>query len=126
MFKAAQEAKIDRIVREREEEKRRERKRRREIEEEKEKKLQAQIALEKRQKQLVENIEAQMDGWFKAQKLRQYADELEAYIKQVVDAEAKESLDRYVHLVRRKAEKSDPIAEIVQEIKAIWVKTEAP
>lgn len=127
MVKTAQEAKIAWVIQKREEEIReRERERQRAIEEERQKKLQAILAMEKRQKQLVENIEPQMAGWFKAQKLRQYADAIEAYARQVVDPEAKESLDRYVQLVRRKAEKNDPIAEIVQEIKAIGVKTEVP
>jgi len=77
---------------------------------------------EKRQKQLVENIEQQMAGWLKAQKLHRYADEIEAYSKLTKDPEAKESLDRYVKMVRKKAEKCDPIKEIIQEIKAIGVK----
>lgn len=125
MVKTAQETKIAWAIQKREEEVReRERERQRIIEEEKQKKLQAILAMEKRQKQLIENIEQQMAGWFKAQKLHQYADEIESYAKQVVDPEAKESLDRYVQLVRRKAEKNDPIAEIIQEIKAIGVKTE--
>lgn len=115
MVKTAQETKIARVIQKREEDVReREREHQRTIEEEKQKKLKAILAMEKRQKQLVENIEKQMADWFKAQKLRQYADEIEAYTKQVVDPEAKESLDRYVRLVRKKAEKSDPIAEIVQ------------
>ncbi len=125
MVKTIQEAKIAWTIQTREEEIRaRERERQRTLEEEKQKKLQAILDMEKRQKQLVENIEQQMTGWFKAQKLRQYADEIEAYAKQVVDPDEKESLDRYVKLVRRKAETSDPITEIVQEIKAIGVKTE--
>lgn len=120
MVQTAQEEKISWAIQRREEEiKERERERQRTIEEEKQKKLQAILAMEKRQKQLVENIEPQMAGWFKAKKLRQYADEIEAYANQVVDPEEKESLDRYVQLVRNKAEKSDPIAEIVQEIKEI-------
>ncbi|QDR81316.1 hypothetical protein [Sporomusa termitida] len=127
MVKTAQEAKIAWVIQNREEELReRERERQRTIEEERQKKLQAILAMEKRQKQLVENVEPQMTGWFKAQKLRQYADEIETYAKQVVNPEEKEALDRYIQLVRRKAEKSDPIAEIVQEIKAISVKAELP
>ncbi|WP_196605409.1 hypothetical protein [Pectinatus haikarae] len=127
MVKTALEAKIAWVIQNREEEIReRERERQRAIEEERQKELQTIQAMEKRQKQLVENIEQQMAGWFKAQKLRKYADEIEAYAKQVVDLEVKKSLDRYVQLVRRKAKKNDPIAEIVQEIKAIGVKTEFP
>lgn len=41
------------------------------IEEEQQRKKQQELmAREKRQKQLVENIEQQMDGWFQAQRLR--------------------------------------------------------
>lgn len=123
MFKVSQEVKIDRIIRGREEEeKRRERERQREIEEAKQKKLQEILDQEKRRKQLVENIEQQMVGWLKAQKLRRYADEIETYSKLTKDTEAKESLDRYVKMVRKKAEKCDPIKEIIQEIKTIGVK----
>jgi len=123
MVQTAQKAKIAWIIQKREEEIReRERERQRTIEEKKQKKLQAILDMEKRQKQLVENIEPQMAGWFKAQKLRQYADEIEAYAKQVVESEEKESLVRYVQLVRREAKKTDPIAEIIQEIK-VMVKT---
>lgn len=125
MVKTTQEAKIAWTIQTREEEIRaRERERQRTLEEEKQKKLQVILAMEKCQKQLVENIEQQMTGWFKAQKLRQYADEIEAYATQVLDTDEKESLDRYVQLVRSKAKKNDPIAEIIQEIKAIGVKTE--
>lgn len=125
MFKTILDAEIAWTIQRREEEIReREWKHQRAIEEARQKELQAIQAMEKRQKQLVENIEQQMAGWLKAQKLRHYADAIEAYAKQDVNLETKESLDRYVQLVRSKAEKCDPIAEIVQEIKAIGVKTE--
>lgn len=125
MFKAAQEARIAEVIREREEEaKEMERERLQAIEEEKQKKLQAHVALEKRKKELVNNIEQQMDGWFLAQRLRQYADEIEGYAKSAEDPATKESLNKYVKLVREKARKSDPIEEIISEIKAIGVKVE--
>lgn len=123
MFKAAQEAKIDRIIREREdEEKRKEREHQREIEQEKQKKLQAQIALEKRQKQLVADIEQQMDDWFKAQRLRQYAEALEAYALAQGDESIKELLFAYIILVYQKAESCDPINDILNEINFIGLK----
>lgn len=125
MFKAAQEARIAEVIREREEEAREmERERLHAIEEEQRKKQQELMAREKRQKQLVENIEQQMDGWFQAQKLRRYADEIERYAKSAEDPATKESLDRYVKLVREKAGKCDPIAEIISEIKAIGIEVE--
>lgn len=123
MFKAAQEAKIDRIIREREEEeKQKERERQREIEQEKQKKLQAIIDLGKRQKQLVANIEQQMDDWFKAQKLRQYAEALEAYALAQSDDLTKKFLSAYISLVRQKAKSCDPVDNILNEIRSIGLK----
>lgn len=123
MFKAAQEAKIARVIREREEgEKRSERERLREIEQEKQNKLQALIAQEKRQKQLVANIEPQMDAWFKAQSLRQYAESLEAYALATGDEVTKELLSVYVALVHQAAENCDPITDILNEVKSIVIK----
>ncbi|WP_312338001.1 hypothetical protein [Anaerospora hongkongensis] len=120
MFKAAQEAKLDRIIREREvEEKRKECEHRREIEQEEQRKLQAQIAQEKRQKQLVANIEQQMDDWFKAQRLRQYAEALEEYAIAISDEVTKERLSAYIVLVRQKAEGCDPVDVILNEIRSI-------
>lgn len=120
MFKAAQEAKLERIIREREaEEKRKEREHQHEIEQEKQRKLQAQIALEKRQKQLVANIEQQMDDWFKAQRLRQYAEALEEYALAIGDEVTKERLSAYIALVRQKAEGCDPVDVILNEIRSI-------
>jgi len=127
MARIVQEEKIAWVIYEREENiKARERERQREIEAENQNKLQASLAMEKRQKQLIENIEQQMDSWYRSKKLRQYAEEIEAYAKLVGDPESQESLERYVMLVQGKAETSDPIAKIVQEIKAIGVKTELP
>lgn len=123
MFKAAQEVKIDRIIREREEEKKRkELEHQREIEQEKQKQLQVIIALEKRQKQLVANIEQQMDDWFKAQRLRQYAEALEEYALATGDEATKELLSSYIALVRQKAESCDPIDVILNEIRSIGLK----
>lgn len=123
MFKAAQEAKIDRIIREREEEeKRKEWEHLRQIEQEKQNKLQALITQEKRQKQLVTNIEQQMDNWFKAQRLHQYAKALEAYALATGDEATKELLSMYIALVRQKAESCDPVDDILNEIKSIELK----
>ena len=122
MFKASQEAKIDRFIREREEEeKRREREHLREIEQEKQNKLQALIAQEKRQKQLVANIQPQMTSWLKAQRLRRYAEELEAYALTMGDEASKELLTGYVTLVRQAAENCDPLQDILNEVKGIGI-----
>lgn len=117
MIKTAQEAKIAWSIQKREEDTReKERECQRVIEEEKQKKLQAILAMEKRQKQFVENIEQQMDSWFKAQKLRQYADEIEKHAKSADGPLIKKSLGKYVELVRAKARKCDPIDEIISEV----------
>ncbi len=120
LFKAAQETKIAQIIARREAEIREvERERLREIEEEKEKRHQELIEREKRQKQLVDNIELQMDDWYKTQKLRQYAQTLEAHVAATADEVEKKHLDKYIQLVRKKADACDPIQKIIDEIKSI-------
>ena len=52
----------------------------------------------------------------KTQKLRQYAQTLEKHISKTVVEAKRRSLDRYINLVRKKAEDCDPINKIIEEI----------
>lgn len=120
LFKTAQESKITQIIADREEEIREEERAcLQEIEAEKEKRQQEIIMREKRQKQLVNNIEQQMDDWYKTQKLRQYVQTLEVHVASTADEVEKKSLVKYIDLVRKKADNCDPIGKIIEEIKSI-------
>lgn len=123
IFIAIQEDRIEDAIEWREKEAReQELERLNEIEEEKQKKLQALLAREKRQKKLIEDVEEHMGVWYKAQKLRQYADCIEEYAASQEDVEANRALIRYAALVRNKADESDPIEHIVSEMKEVGFK----
>ncbi|MGE5474795.1 MAG: hypothetical protein ACM3UU_11300 [Ignavibacteriales bacterium] len=122
LYKLANEAKIAKIIAEREYRiKEREQKRLREIEEEERRMLQLKEEQDYRKKNLVQNIERQMEGWFKSQKLRKYVEEIETYASAINDETTKELLSAYINLVRQKAEKYDPVADILNEVKAIGI-----
>ena len=120
LFKAVNEAKIARYIDEREyEKKEKEQQCLREIEEENRKKLR-QIEEQNRRKQhLVQNIEQQMEGWFKSQKLRKYAEQIEEYAATSSDETTKELLTIDISIVRNRAEDCDPVTDIINEVKAI-------
>lgn len=92
-----------------------------EIEEERRRELQEIEDRKKRRQHLVDNIEQQMEGWFRSQKLRQYAQELEDYALTVQDEKTKKILSAYIILVLEKVAKRDPVMDIVNEIKEIGV-----
>ncbi|MNC08158.1 hypothetical protein D3C75_557340 [compost metagenome] len=72
-----------------------------------------------RKQHLVQNIENQMESWFKAQKLRDYAEELDRFVATCTDKTTKESVAIYIRLVRETAEECDPVEDILREIKAL-------
>ena len=119
LFKNANETKIAEFIARREYEiKAKEQNRLREIEEENGRKLQ-ELELQNRRKQhLIQNIDQQMEGWFKSQKLRKYIEELEVFAV-ASDVTTKKLLTTYIRFVRDKAENSDPIKDIINEVKAI-------
>lgn len=96
-----------------------EQKRLREIEEENRKKLQEIEEENRRKTHLLQNIEQQMENWFKSQKLRNYAVELEVFASTASDEITKELLTAYINFVHQKAENCDPVADILNEVKAI-------
>ena len=125
LFKTAQETEIAKIIAEREAEiKAEEQECIQKIEEEQKKRQQELIEREKCQKQLIDNIEQQMDDWYKAQKLRQYAQTLEIHVINAANEQERKFLDRYIELVRKKADFCDPIIKIIEEIKKIGLKIE--
>jgi len=120
LYKLANENKIANVISENKSKKiEEEQKRVHEIEEENKRKLLEIEERNRRKQHLVQNIEQQMDGWFKAQKLLSYAKELEVLVAATNDETTKELLSAYISLVRKKAEKLEPIKDVLNELKAI-------
>ncbi|MNO27925.1 hypothetical protein D3C76_178110 [compost metagenome] len=90
-----------------------------EAEAEKRKKLEKIEEQKRRQKHLIENIDAQMVNWYKSQELRKYAGELEAFTSTLDDPIKKEQLTAYIQLVRQRAQESDPVSDILNEIRLL-------
>jgi len=74
----------------------------------------------KRKQRLIENIENQMMGWDKSRKLLKFAEELEAFASDIGDDTIKSPLLTYIDFVREKADKCDPVADILNEVKALY------
>lgn len=72
-----------------------------------------------RRQLLKQNIEIQMENWFKAQKLRNFAEELESFVVACKDKTTKELLTTYIQLVREAAENCYPVKDILSEVKAL-------
>ena len=72
-----------------------------------------------RKQQLKQNIENQMQNWFKASKLRDYAEELERFVGTCEDKWTKESFSTYIKLVREAAEDCDPVGEILNKVQEL-------
>ncbi|WP_372661249.1 hypothetical protein [Cohnella sp.] len=70
-----------------------------------------------RKQHLTQNIENQMENWFKAQKLRDYAEELESFVSTASDETTKKLLNTYINFVRQKANKCDPVKNILNDVK---------
>jgi flagellar motility protein MotE (MotC chaperone) len=127
LLKMAVESKIEGIIAEREYiEKTKEQRRRSEIEdnnrkqrEELEKQAQEAEERNKRRERLIQNIDNQMESWHKSRKLLKFAEELEAYTSNICDQTKKQLLDKYISLVRDKANACDSIANILNEVKNI-------
>ncbi|MGE7057381.1 hypothetical protein ACQKI4_33060, partial [Paenibacillus glucanolyticus] len=68
---------------------------------------------------LKQNIENQMKNWYKANKLRDYAEELERFIITCEDEKTKESFSTYIQLVREAAEDYDPVVDIMYRVQEL-------
>jgi len=120
LLKTAGEAKVARFISDREYEiKEKEKKRLQEIELENRRKLQLIDEQNLRKQNLIQNIEHQMENWFKSQKLRKYAGELEVVVSTASDKTTKELLTSYINLVRQKAGNCDPVTDILNEVRDI-------
>lgn len=89
------------------------------IEEAKNQKIKQLQEYNLRKQHLVQNIENQMESWFKAQKLRDYAEELDRFVATCIDETTKESFAIYIRLVREAAEECDPVKDILGEVKTL-------
>jgi hypothetical protein len=120
LLKASNEARVDTFISERKYEvKLIEQQRLREIEEDSKKKHLQTLEQNRLEKQLIDNIEYQMENWYKSQKLRKYTEELENFVSKESDDITKELLTTYISIVRQKAANCDPITDILNQVKAI-------
>jgi hypothetical protein len=94
-----------------------------EIEEENKRQLQISEEQKRKKEHLVEGMKQQMDNWYKSKRLQNYANELEAFVATAADDSNKELLIAYISLVREKAESSNPIEDILNEVQAIDIKS---
>lgn len=60
-----------------------------------------------------------MKNWYKANKLRDYAEELERFIITCEDEKTKESFSTYIQLVREAAEDYDPVVDIMYRVQEL-------
>lgn len=72
-----------------------------------------------RKQHLTQNIKNQMDNWFLARKLRDYAKEMESFVSTSGDETVKEQLTIYISFVREEADICDPVKHILVEVKAL-------
>lgn len=120
LLKASNEARVDTFISERKyEAKLIEQKRLREIEEESKKRHLQTVEQNRLEKHLIDNIEYQMENWYKSQKLRKYTEELENFVSTESDDTTRELLTTYISFVRQKAANCDPITDILSQVKAI-------
>lgn len=120
LLKISGEALIAKFIAGQEDEiKRQEQLRLREVETEKRKKLEKLEEQEHRKKHLMGNIDTQMRNWYRSQELRKFAGELEAFTSTLDNPIKKGQLTTYIQLVRQLAQESDPVLDILNEIRLI-------
>lgn len=120
LFKIANEAAIARYIAEREYKKRiKEEQRLREIEAENLREKQRTEARNQRRIKFHQNIDRHIEEWFKYQNIKKYINDLNELLPTIGDLEEKEILADYLLLLRDKAEKANPINNIISEIKSL-------
>lgn len=120
LFKIANEASIARYISQREYEKRRkEEKRLYEIEAENLKEKQRIEAKNQQRIKFNQDIDRHIEEWFKYQNLKKYINDLNELLPTIADPESKEIIEDYLLLLRDKAEKVNPINDIIKEIKLL-------
>ncbi|MCK8487528.1 hypothetical protein ACQKLN_22215 [Paenibacillus glucanolyticus] len=111
---------VSRHIAEREYEvKKKEKERLEAIEESKKQELQRLEEYILRKQKLKQNIENQMKNWVKANKLRDYAEELERFVVTCEDEITKKSFSTYIQLVREAAEDCDPGGDILNKVQEL-------
>lgn len=73
---------------------------------------------------LINDIALHANNWFKHEQLARYADELEAHLATYTDKETVRLLKEYILLVRKNADKCNPLNHILQEMRAIETQTD--
>ncbi|SHK15268.1 hypothetical protein [Desulforamulus aeronauticus] len=120
LFKIANEAAITKYISEREYEKRKkEEQLLREIEAENSREKQKIEAKNQRRVKFHQNIDHHMEEWFKYQNLKKYINDLNELLPTIADPESKEIIEEYLLVLRDKAEKSNPLNNIISEIKSL-------
>lgn len=120
LFKIANEAAIARFISEREYEKRKkEEQRLREIEAENLREKQRIEAKNQRRVKFHQNIDRHMEEWFSYQNLKKYINDLDELLPTIADPESKEIIEEYLLVLRDKAEKANPLNNIISEIKSL-------
>ncbi len=90
-----------------------------ELEEENRRKLEKFEEQKRRKKQLIENIDVQMKNWYKSKELRKYAEDLEIFSSSLADPITQQQLSIYIQIVRQLAKESDPVSDILNEIRIL-------
>lgn len=120
LFKIANEAAITRYISEQEYEKRRkEEQQLREIEAENLRERQKIEAKNQRRVKFHQNIDSHIEEWFKYQNLKKYINYLNELLPTIADPESKEIIEEYLLVLSDKAEKANPLNNIISEIKSL-------
>lgn len=120
LFKIANETAIAKYISEREYEKRKkEEQQLREIEAENLREKQKIEAKNQRRVKFHQHIDRHMEEWFKYQNLKKYINDLSELLPTIADPESKEIIEEYLLVLRDKAEKANPLNNIISEIKSL-------
>lgn len=120
LFKIANEAAIARYISEREYKKRKKEEQRiREIEAENLREKQKKEAKNQLRGKFHQNIDRHIEEWFKFQNLKKYSNDLNELLPTIADPESKEIIEEYLLVLRDKAEKANPLNNIISEIKSL-------
>lgn len=66
-----------------------------------------------------QNIDRHMEEWFKYQNLKKYINDLNELLPTIADPESREIIEEYLLVLRDKAEKANPLNDIISEIKSL-------
>lgn len=87
--------------------------------EENEKRKKREVEKQARENALVKDINDHASNWFRHEQLSKYADELDAYLATCENNETIQLLNEYIRLVRKNADKCNPLSRILQEMRAM-------